>query len=455
MEQLSARAKRLLGLDRAGPLRSNLRRLKGKYRIAMARLRRRRTKATVIGITGSSAKTTTAELLAHILEGSGSVHKLTVSNTFNRLIEKLWRLPRNSAYAVMELGVMAKGDMARMASVLKPDIAIMTLIADEHHSAFGGRAAVAAEKQALVESLAPDGLAILNVDDDLIAAMALNTVAPSVTFGRSERARYRACDIHAAYPQRLSMTIHWPGGALALRTRLIAEHFWLAVAAAAAAALELGVDARIIAERVSTFEPMPTRCGVWQVREGPTFFVDTAKTPFHSLGLAFDMLGHADAGYKRVVLGHIADYAGKPAKAYGSAYRAARAICDQIVFVGEHAHRSGAAQEDRDSGRFLEMRSVRQVAEHVRATQRPDEVILVKGSRNLHLERIALAADHDVRCWEPVCGYPRSCLECGKYLIPFEQHREIRAAEKDELRAVRKRASLWRRFTPFPRRPST
>ncbi|TIU03862.1 MAG: hypothetical protein E5W40_23780, partial [Mesorhizobium sp.] len=77
MEQLSARAKRLLGLDRAGPLRSNLRRLKGKYRVAMARLRRRRTKATVIGITGSSAKTTTAELLAHILEGSGSVHKLT------------------------------------------------------------------------------------------------------------------------------------------------------------------------------------------------------------------------------------------------------------------------------------------------------------------------------------------------------------------------------------------
>src|SRR5882757_4846513 len=149
METFSNRAKRLLGLGRAAGLRTAARQLKDRYRIAMARRRRRGKRAKVTGITCSSAKTTTAELLAHILDAQGSVHKQTKGNTFWPLVRALAGLPRDADYAVMELAA-GKSSMASMASLLGPDIAVVTLVADEHRSIFRGAEAVAAEKQWLV-----------------------------------------------------------------------------------------------------------------------------------------------------------------------------------------------------------------------------------------------------------------------------------------------------------------
>ncbi|MEP6567454.1 MAG: Mur ligase family protein [Mesorhizobium sp.] len=442
METFAVRARRLLGLGRNGKLRTATRSLKKLSRVALARFRRRRTRATVIGVTGSSAKTTTAELLAYILAAEGSVHKQTKGNTFTPLAQALSVLPREMDYAVMEVAA-GKSSMAKMASLIKPDIAIVTLVADEHRSVFRGAEAVAAEKQHLVQSLPPEGLAMLNADDARVMAMAAASAARVVTFGRGDHAGYRVTDIHAAFPQRLTMHLIWPGGVLDLRTRFVAEHFWLPVAAAVATAIELGLDPERIGERVAGFEPLFNRCGVLEVPHGPTFLIDTAKAPLHSLGLAFAALDRAEAPHKRVVLGHISDYASKASSAYRRAYRDAQAVAQETIFVGEHAHRAAPSDDDRNSGRFQEMHSVRKAADHIKATQRPDELILIKGSSNLHLERIALAITRDVRCWEDVCGYTRNCVSCGKFGVPFERHGEIRAAEK-------RSRQWWRRVFSRP-----
>ena len=128
-----------------------------------------------------------------------------------------------------------------MAELLKPDVAIVTLIDLEHYSVFRTREAVAAEKGMLVSNIRPGEFVVLNADDQHVMAMAGCTVERIVTFGQAAGVDYRATDIHAAFPERLSLTIEWTGGRLTLQTRYVAEHFWLPVTAAVAAALELGV----------------------------------------------------------------------------------------------------------------------------------------------------------------------------------------------------------------------
>jgi UDP-N-acetylmuramoyl-tripeptide--D-alanyl-D-alanine ligase len=178
-----------------------------------------------------------------------------------------------------------------------------------------------------------------------------------------------------------------------------------------------------------------------QVPGGPTFLIDTAKAPWETIELPMQTVASADAPRKRIVIGHISDYPGNPVPKYRSAYQAARAVADQVIFVGDNAHRHRASQQDRDEGRIIEATSVRDVYDHLRETAIPDELILLKSSRNLHLERVALAFTHDVKCWVAACGLPGTCGQCGLYEIPFEEHEAIKKKQKRERRRQRSPSS--------------
>jgi UDP-N-acetylmuramoyl-tripeptide--D-alanyl-D-alanine ligase len=169
------------------------------------------------------------------------------------------------------------------------------------------------------------------------------------------------------------------------------------------------------------------------------FILDTAKAPWENLPLAMRVVETAVAPRKRIVIGQISDYAGNPRAKYRDAYRAARAVSDQVIFVGENAHRSKASQEDREAGRFIASRTAREVHQHIKNTAVAGEMILLKGSRNLHLERVALAWKHDVRCWVDQCGLLRDCVDCGLYETPFEEHEPIL-----QERAARARRRRWK-----------
>jgi UDP-N-acetylmuramoyl-tripeptide--D-alanyl-D-alanine ligase len=387
--------------------------------------RRRTSRSAFIGVTGSSAKSTTASLLAHILEGKGQVIKQIEFNTRRSVMGTLRHAPRRTDFVVIEVGVGHPGQMKPMAKTLRPDLAIVTLIGHEHHSAFRSREAIAAEKGELVAAVRRGGLALLFADDPLVIGMASRTAERVVTFGRSPDSDFRAINVHAAFPQRLRLEVVWRGGTLGLDTKFAGEHFFVPTLAATAAALELGLPSEVVAERVASFEPLLTRCGVVTVRGGPQFIVDTVKAPWHSIGLAFEMIASASAPRKRIVLGQMSDFAGSNRR-YRDAYRLARSCADEVIFVGDHAHRSGATQEDRQNGRFIDFRTPLEAAGHIRRTAIADEVILLKGSPNLHLERIALAWTTDVKCWEPACGKKFGCLICGRYQIPYELHRSRR-----------------------------
>ena len=412
-----------------------------RLKIYRAKRARARSKATFIGVTGSSGKSTAASLLGHILAGHRRVYTRVLANTIKSLVSTLYKRMNKDGevdYVVFEAGAFGVDTIRPMAQMLKPHVAVVTMVRLEHLSSFKTLENVAREKRALVEALGPGGLAVLNADDPNVFAMASGDAHRVVTFGESETADYRVTDISAAYPRTLGLMLHWRGGALKLETPFPGEHFWLPTAAAAATALELGVPARMVEERIATFEPLANRCHVMVADGGPHFVVDTAKAPWHSLPLAFDMVAKSGAGRKRIVLGQLSDFAGSNAK-YARAYDSAREIADQVIYVGEHAHRSKASQADRDSGRFVELRTPKEVSDHLRRTAVPGELILLKSSSSLHLERLALAWTHDVKCWIPACGKKEGCQDCGLFEVPFEEHRQFVKKRRNDRRWQRLR----------------
>ena len=358
----------------------------------------------------------------HILQGAAQVRAVALSNDLISAATGILALRRNDDYLIVESGAGIPGKLARMAKVLSPDVAIVTLVALEHKSEFRSIDAVMREKSEIVAAVRSGGFAVLNADDAFVMQMVSYTSQRIVKFGMRENADYQAVDIKARFPERLSLIMRYGQSSLPLSTNFVGEQFWLPAIAAAATSIELGVPEQVIVERISTFGPVFGRCNLIDIPSGPQFILDTTKAPWHSLSLSFDIVEKALTSRKRIVLGHMSDFAGSDSK-YRDAYHMARAIADEVIFVGNHSHRSKASSEDRESGRFREFSSPKLVADYIRSTAVPGELILLKGSVDLHLERIALSFEDHVACWEPACGKKGDCKRCGLYKISYDEHR--------------------------------
>lgn len=386
---------------------------------------RQRSRARFIGVTGSSAKSTTVALLAHILGDEHKTYRQILSNGMPALVGSMNTIRRETDYFVAEVGVGKPGDMQQMADLLSPDIALITMINVEHYSAFRSLEAIAQEKGGIAEVVRPEGCVFLNADDECTAAIAERVKARIVTFGLADNADFQAFDIKAVFPERLQLKVRWRGGVQQISSQFVGEQFWLSCLAAFAIAMEEGVAPDVAAARIAGFKPIINRCGVVSIPGGPTFILDTVKAPLQTLPLSIDLLKGSPAGRKRIVLGQISDYSGNPRSKYRKAYRAAREVFDQVIFYGDHSHRSGASDEDKEAGHFLDFDSVKSISEHIKATAVPGEIILLKGSNRQHLERIALDWGADVACWEKKCGRAMSCYQCGTYSIPYQKRKNI------------------------------
>jgi UDP-N-acetylmuramoyl-tripeptide--D-alanyl-D-alanine ligase len=423
-------------------------------RTALARWNRRNHPATFIAITGSSGKSTTAALLSHVLAGHASTRMNHLSNTLPRVSKTVAQASRKDRFVVLEIGASAKGSVAEMAGIVQPDIAIVTMVGLEHYKAFRSMEAVAEEKGYLVEAVRPGGFALLNADDENVLAMRARTAERIVTFGRSDSADLRVLSTDFTFPGPLSVRIVWKGGEETLICPLLGSHFWVSVVAAFAAAAELGVPTALIKQRMAGFTTVRNRCEAFEIPGGPTFIVDTAKAPHGTVGLAFDLVAAAPAGRKRIVIGQISDYSGNPYSRYHSTYKLARVAADEVIGVGENAHKLRAPEGDVASGRFRKFADVRDLYTYLRETADEGDLILLKSGSILHLERIPLAWQGDVHCWQTRCGRKEDCFTCGLYGVPFEDHAHTRRRARRQRRMaalgnalaypLRQLASVWR-----------
>src|SRR5262249_26493523 len=139
---------------------------------------------------------------------------------------------RSDAFCVAEVGARYPGSVARIARLLRPDVAVVTRVGLDHYRVFRTLEGVAAEKGALVAGLAPGGGAGLNADDPHVLAMSALAPGRVVTFGEAAGATLRAEGVSSSWPEPLAFTLHVDGRALPVRTRLHGRHTAVSVLAA-------------------------------------------------------------------------------------------------------------------------------------------------------------------------------------------------------------------------------
>jgi UDP-N-acetylmuramyl pentapeptide synthase len=349
--------------------------------LAAAALHRRSLReVSFIGVTGSCGKTTTKELIAAALaselrgrktpgEGNGlAVTAKTVLRTTNR-----------DAFCVVEVAAGEAGEMARAARLVRPRIAVVTHIGSDHRTVYRTLEATAAEKWTLLEHAADGAIAVLNLDDPHVIAMAAGFGGRVLSFGCSSGAALRAEDVRSPWPQRLSFTLRFGDRSFPVHTRLCGRHWVGSVLAALGVAVAMGVPLERSIAAIAAVPPTPGRmspvaCG------GVTFVCDHIKAPLWTMGSVFEFLTEGHAARKVAVIGTISDYPGSSSRAYRRVAEVALSAADEVLFVGPNARKALKAERDREGPPLHAFEALPEAAEHLRSTLRDGDLVVLKGS---------------------------------------------------------------------------
>ena len=206
----------------------------------------------IIGITGSSGKTSTKDLIAAVLRPLGEV--VAPPGSFNNELGHPWTVLRATGqtdFLVLEMSARHEGNIAALAAIAPPAVGVVLNVGTAHLGEFGSREMIARTKGELVEALPPSGVAILNADDPLVAAMATRTSARVVTVGLSPTADVRAEDVTLDELARPRFTLCTPAGTAAVELAVHGEHQVGNALSAAAVALECGATPAQVARALA------------------------------------------------------------------------------------------------------------------------------------------------------------------------------------------------------------
>jgi aminoacyl-tRNA hydrolase len=372
-----------------------------------------------IGVTGSTGKTTAKNLIGAVLSTRARVRASALSyNVPFRSAQTVLATTARDAYCVLEMGVWARGDLDRHVAIARPSVGVVTEVGVDHLSAFGSSDGIAAEKGKLIASLPASGIAVLNVDDVRVAAMAARCRGRVVTYGLSPGASLRATDVQGAWPDRLSFTATWGGESIRVQTQLVGTFWITSVLAALATGLVLGVPLSDAASALATVPPAAGRMSP-EVVGGVTFLHDDFKASPPSMSVALDVMREARAPRKIVILGTMSDYTGDYAGQYPRTVRQALEAADHVCLVGLHAFTGLRAKRHPQDDAVRAFANLRAATAFMREFLRPGDLVLLKGSNRAdHLIRVVLDRKTDVQCWRDDCHRLVFCTSCDLLRVP-------------------------------------
>jgi UDP-N-acetylmuramoyl-tripeptide--D-alanyl-D-alanine ligase len=363
----------------------------------LARSVRERLDCAVIGITGSQGKTSTKDLLAQVLTPAGPT-VAPVGSLNNELGVPLTVLRADEAtrHLVVEMGARGIGHIRALCEVALPTVGLVLNVGVAHLGEFGSREGIALAKGELVESLPPDGLAVLNADDPLVIAMASRTRARVVTYGRSDSADVRVLDLEvdAGGRPRFGLLAH--GERVMVHLRLMGEHQALNAAAVAAVALGLGLRlgdvAATLADASATsamrMEPHERADGALILNDAYNANPDSMRAALRTLRVVAEGRG----ARALAVLGSMRELGpGSSAEHEAVGRFAAEAGVDRLLVVGAEAEpiHTGAVGSRSWAGASSTVADADAALALLRAEVAPGDVVLVKASRAEGLERVA------------------------------------------------------------------
>ncbi|MFF5216316.1 UDP-N-acetylmuramoyl-tripeptide--D-alanyl-D-alanine ligase [Micromonospora sp. NPDC000442] len=342
---------------------------------------------TVIGLTGSSGKTTTKDLIAQLTARLGET--VAPPGSFNNELGHPYTALQagpTTRYLVMEKGARGIGHVRYLCEVAPPRISVVLNVGVSHIGEFGSQENIALAKGELVEALPADGLAVLNADDPLVDAMAARTVARVIRYGESAHADVRAVDVTLDERGRPAYTLVTPEGSAPVRLGLTGRHQVWNSLAAAAVARELGMPLAELATALGALGLVSTRrMDVFERTDAVTVIDDSYNANPASMAVALRALGGIGAGRRTVaVLGYMAELGEFEAQGHAEVGRLAAELgVDRLLVVGEAAApiHHGATSVGDWGGESVLLTDQAAAVEVLRSELRPGDVVLVKGSR--------------------------------------------------------------------------
>ncbi|HEY7272365.1 MAG TPA: UDP-N-acetylmuramoyl-tripeptide--D-alanyl-D-alanine ligase, partial [Actinoplanes sp.] len=355
--------------------------------VALARLARavvdRLPGLTVVGLTGSSGKTTTKDYIGQLLSRLGPTIAPagSLNNELGHPYTVLKATP-DTRFLVLEMGARGIGHIRHLAEVAPPRIGVVLNVGPAHIGEFGSVEGTAKAKGELVEALPADGTAILNADDPLVAAMAGRTAARVVRFGESADADVRATGVTVDERGRASYLLD----SRAVRLGVVGRHQVSNTLAAAAVALEAGMPGDDVAAALGELGIVSARrMDVYDRPDGVTVIDDSYNANPSSTAAALRALAALGHGRRTIaVLGYMAELGPYEVDGHTEVGRLAAELgVDRLIAVAANAAPilSGAAAVGSWQGQATAAADQESAVAALHADLRPGDVVLVKGSR--------------------------------------------------------------------------
>ncbi len=360
----------------------------------IARFWRRKLDLRVIGITGSVGKSTTKEVVAEVLDQR--YRTLRSPGNMNNEIGlplTILRLGKGYQRAVLEMGFYVPGEIEFLCDIALPEIGVVTNIGTVHAERAGSQDAIFQGKSELVKALPEAGVAILNKDDPLVAKMASLTRARVFFYGLDPTADLWAGEVEGLGLEGIRFKLHYHQETLHVRVPMIGVHSVHTALRAAAVGLVDGLTWQdiLVGLRQSRTQ---LRLSTVRTESGALLLDDTYNASPESMLAALNLLGQLE-GKKVAVLGDMLELGPYEKQGHEMVGVRAAEIADVLVTVGPRGHMIAAAARlsGLDARNITEFENSDEAIAHLRNYLTGSDVVLVKGSHGVHMERVAAALE--------------------------------------------------------------
>ena len=392
---------------------------------------RARSDATVIAVTGSAGKTTAKTMIAQVL---GTAYPVLANRaSFNNHLGvplNLTGIGPEHTHVVAEIGTNHPGEIAHLAALAAPDVAVITNIGWAHIGNFADHDALAAEKTDLLRAVRPGGTWIVNGDDPQLARIVptLPEVGQVtvVRYGFAPGNDVRAVDVTVdEHGTRGTLHLAASGRDVPFALAAAGRHFAHALMLAVAVAARCGIDPDVAVGALTATPPPAGRASLHRLDDGLLVLDDTYNGSPDAMLSSLDLLGSLPGTVKIAVLGEMRELGWAGADLHRGVGRAAAVHATHLITVGEDAKplreealaRGMAPGQVQEAGSALEALALVRDVVGRRAASVPlsDVVVLAKGSRFRHMERIPLGLGRrTVTCPRSLCTLYINCATCDQ-----------------------------------------
>lgn len=362
----------------------------------IARFWRRRLDLRVIGITGSVGKSTTKELIAEVL---GRRYR-TLKNPGNLNNEiglplTMLRLSQAHERAVLEMGFYVPGEIALLCDLAQPQVGVVTNIGTVHAERAGSQEDIARGKSELVQALpaSPEGVAILNFDDPWVRPMARLTKARVFYYGLDPQAELWADEIEGLGLDGIRFRLHYHHEVIHVHAPLIGQHSVHTALRASAVGLAEGLTwQEIVAGLQEGYTQL--RLVTVHTQNGALLLDDTYNASPESTLAALNLLGELD-GRRVAVLGDMRELGIYEAEGHEKVGIRAAQVCAEVVTLGNLGRQiaQAALKAGLPSWAIHSYMTVEETINYLQSNLRSGDVVLVKGSHSLRMDRIVNALE--------------------------------------------------------------